>query len=129
LVEGAFLAGKEQGCLRIGFLEGATDFVFYSLLLDNQEVPRLHKAYGWRVVGCGQDLGQDFIGDGIGQELAADIAPGKNGSVNCGTFVTGERRCGRESVGWSWHRGSPSDALWRGAFLHEGTTFPAWPVF
>jgi hypothetical protein len=110
-------------------LESVSDFVLYRLLLDDQEVPWLHKANGRCMVGGGQDLGQNFIGNRIAQELAADVAAGENGAVDGLAFFTGKWCNGCEAVGVFWHRGSPSDAVWRSTILHEGTTFPAWPVF
>ena len=75
------------------------DALLHRRIADQDEVPGLHEADGRRVMGGLQDPGQNRIGDGIGPELAAHVAPGEDAFVDRGALGRRERMDGIGSDG------------------------------
>ena len=67
------------------------------LVAHQNEVPRLHETNRGRVMGRPENPRQDLIGNGVGQELATDVAAVENAFVDRGLFFRREGRAVFES--------------------------------
>jgi hypothetical protein len=82
--------------LGIRRLEGGVEALLHRGIADQNEIPGLHEADGRGVMGGLQDPGQNRIGNGIGPELAAHVAPGEDAFIDRGALG---RREGVNGIG------------------------------
>ena len=77
---------KHQGGFGVGLGKAVPDALLDLGRADQQEVPRLHEADRRRMMGRHQHAAEYFVGDRIGQELAAHVAAIEDGAIDGGPF-------------------------------------------